>query len=90
MYRSAPDSGLGWSLTPPSWLTSLIGRATGAVQSANTAVSQAQQITDAARRITAPAPAPEAPASFASGGVPGWVWPVGALAVAALVLSRRR
>lgn len=87
-YRIAP-TGLGFSLTPPSWLknaaTSFIHLASGV----SSAADQTQRVVSAVNTASRPAvlTAPAEPLA-ATDATPSWLLPVGLGLVALLVLPK--
>jgi hypothetical protein len=98
VYRNSADVGLGFSLKPPSWLTTIVNAATHGTTAVQQAATQTQRVlTAAGQASTQPAgdPAISTPTSLPlhdnpEGGVPSWVLPVGFGLLGVLLLMRQR
>jgi hypothetical protein len=84
------QNGLGFSLTPPSWLTNIGQTAQRVATAISYGGTRAQSVVDAYGRAVAPPPRTAIEqAEYVASQVPGWVLPAG-IAVAALLLLRGR
>jgi hypothetical protein len=99
VYRNSDDVGLGFSLKPPTWLTTIVNaaaRGTTAVQQAATQTQRVLTATGQASAQPAGDPAISTPTSLPlhdnpdEGGVPPWVLPVGFGLLGVLLLMRQR
>ena len=86
-YRSVEDSGLGFSLKPPSWMRNAATSFIHVAQRVTGAAEQTQRVVGAATSASQPV-ALTAPAEPPLGGTPSWLIPAAVGLVALLVLPK--